>query len=156
MKRVETDAPRANVSLPVTGMTCAACARTIENTLEDTPGVENANVNFATARAAVTFDPAAVGLDDLVSAVRDVGYDVIETAAAAPQEHQPGAASHTSSQHGDGYRRDPRHPRRRRPHRRRADLLFRPEAETGGSLEPPIAARDIGDDTGSSVFLRAA
>jgi len=32
-------------------MTCAACARTIENTLEDTPGVENANVNFATGRA---------------------------------------------------------------------------------------------------------
>jgi P-type Cu+ transporter len=98
--RVETDAPRANVFLPVTGMTCAACARTIENTLEDTPGVENANVNFATGRAAVTFDPAAVGLDDLVSAIRDVGYDVIETTAAAPQEHQPGAASHTSSQHG--------------------------------------------------------
>ena len=100
LKRVETDAPRANISLPVTGMTCAACARTIENTLEDTPGVENANVNFATGRAAVTFDPAAVGLDDLVSAIRDVGYDIIETAAAAPQEHQPGAASHTSSQHG--------------------------------------------------------
>jgi P-type Cu+ transporter len=59
-------------------MTCAACARTIENTLKDTPGVANAAVNFATGRAAVIFDPAVVGLDDLVHAVRDVGYDVIE------------------------------------------------------------------------------
>ena len=72
------------MSLPVTGMTCAACARTIENTLKDTTGVANASVNFATGRAVVTFDPAAVGLDDLVHAVRDVGYDVIEMPKAAP------------------------------------------------------------------------
>jgi P-type Cu+ transporter len=74
------------VSLPVTGMTCAACARTIENTLKDTTGVASASVNFATGRAVVSFDPSAVGLDDLVHAVRDVGYDVIEvpkTAVAA-------------------------------------------------------------------------
>jgi P-type Cu+ transporter len=76
-QRTATD----SVSLPVTGMTCAACARTIENTLKDTPGVANASVNFATGRAVVTFDPAAVGLGDLVHAVRDVGYDVIEAAA---------------------------------------------------------------------------
>ena len=83
-----------SVSLPVTGMTCAACARTIENTLKDTPGVANASVNFATGRAVVSFDPAAVGLDDLVHAVRDVGYDVIEMAPkAASQPAVAGAAA---------------------------------------------------------------
>ena len=75
----------AKVSLPVTGMTCAACARTIKNTLEDTPGVDKADVNFATGRATVVFDPAVVGRDELVAAVRDVGYDVLDTRDAAAE-----------------------------------------------------------------------
>ncbi len=75
----------SRVSLPVLGMSCAACARTIQLTLEDTPGVGAADVNYATGRAVVTFDPAAVGLDDLVKAVREVGYDVIETGSADGQ-----------------------------------------------------------------------
>jgi Cu+-exporting ATPase len=58
-------------------MSCAACARTVENTLKATAGVASAHVNFATGRATVVFDPAAVGLDDLVRAVRDVGYDLL-------------------------------------------------------------------------------
>jgi Cu+-exporting ATPase len=66
------------VSLPVTGMTCAACARTIQVTLEDTPGVRKADVNFATGRATVVFDPETVRLDGLVGAIRDVGYDVLD------------------------------------------------------------------------------
>ena len=66
------------VSLPVTGMTCAACARTIQATLEDTGGVREADVNFATGRATVVFDPETVGLEGLVGAIRDVGYDVLD------------------------------------------------------------------------------
>ena len=81
--RAQDDAARAaeTVSLPVTGMMCAACARTIENTLGDTPGVEKANVNFATGRATVVFDPSIVSVAGLAEAVRDVGYDVIELPA---------------------------------------------------------------------------
>jgi P-type Cu+ transporter len=79
----------SDVTLPVIGMSCAACARTIELTLADTPGVEKADVNFATGRAVVRFNPSAVGLDDLVKAVRDVGYDVIEADAAGAES--PGA-----------------------------------------------------------------
>jgi P-type Cu+ transporter len=72
--------PTSAVTLPVSGMSCAACARTIERTLQSVPGVEAAGVNYATSRATVKFDPAAVGLDDLVKAVRDVGYDVLPAA----------------------------------------------------------------------------
>lgn len=78
MNTPEPVAPATSVSLPVTGMTCAACARTVENALKDTPGVNGANVNFATGRAVVSFDPASVGLDALAEAIRDVGYDVID------------------------------------------------------------------------------
>jgi Cu+-exporting ATPase len=44
--------------------------------------VETADVNFATGRAVVTFDAARVGVGDLVRAVRDVGYDVVEARVA--------------------------------------------------------------------------
>ena len=65
------------VMLPVTGMSCAACARTIEFTLKDVPGVRDASVNYATGRATVAFDPSVVTPPALVEAVRSVGYDVL-------------------------------------------------------------------------------
>jgi Cu+-exporting ATPase len=84
---VETAVDRAEkVSLPVTGMTCAACARTIQVTLEDTRGVRQADVNFATGRATVVFDPSAVNLDGLVGAIRDVGYDVLDEPDTGDEE----------------------------------------------------------------------
>jgi Cu+-exporting ATPase len=66
----------SGVTLPLTGMTCAACARTIERTLQKVDGVAEASVNFATGRAEVRFDPAVTDVPHLVDAVRDVGYDV--------------------------------------------------------------------------------
>ncbi len=80
----------SSVSLPVTGMTCAACAATIERALKRTDGVEAAGVNFATNRATIRFDPAVLDVPALVEAIRDVGYDIIEPAAAPGGE--PGSA----------------------------------------------------------------
>ena len=51
------------LDLPITGMTCADCARTVERTFTKTEGVAEANVNFATERATVRFDPAQVDLN---------------------------------------------------------------------------------------------
>jgi Cu+-exporting ATPase len=65
------------VTLPVTGMSCAACARTIERMLRGVPGVAAAGVNFATNRATVKFDASIVSLPELVDTVRSVGYDVL-------------------------------------------------------------------------------
>lgn len=70
------------VELPIGGMTCAACARTVERQLAATEGVEKASVNFATRTASVRFDGARTGIEALVAAVEDVGFDV----PAAPQE----------------------------------------------------------------------
>ena len=67
-------------------MTCAACARAIERTLADTPGVERANVNFATSTATVEYDPAQVQLSDFISAIEDLGYGVPETDAPPDAE----------------------------------------------------------------------
>jgi Cu+-exporting ATPase len=74
------------VDLPVSGMTCAACARTIERTLSHTPGVERAHVNFATSTATVEYDPAQARVGDLVGAIEDLGYGVPDTEAAPDTE----------------------------------------------------------------------
>ncbi|HEX8560071.1 MAG TPA: heavy metal translocating P-type ATPase [Pyrinomonadaceae bacterium] len=64
----------ARVDLPVTGMTCAACARLVERKLSKAEGVSAASVNFATARASVEYDPGRTGVRRLLDVVRDVGY----------------------------------------------------------------------------------
>ena len=71
----------AKADLPLLGMTCANCANTIERTLKKMPGMVAATVNYATERASVEYVPGAVGIADMVSAVRKAGYDVVTTAA---------------------------------------------------------------------------
>jgi Cu+-exporting ATPase len=63
------------LTLPVTGMTCAACQARVQRALERTPGVERASVNLMMGNAAVRYDPSQVGADDLVAAIRATGYD---------------------------------------------------------------------------------
>ena len=65
------------VSIGIRGMTCASCVRTIEKVLGDTEGVQEATVNLASERATVTFDPAAVDVGRLESAIRDAGYEPV-------------------------------------------------------------------------------
>ena len=71
----------AEVTFPVTGMTCASCVRRIERRLGKVDGVQDVNVNLATEKARVVFDPGLVGLPDLVSAVEKAGYGVGELPA---------------------------------------------------------------------------
>jgi Cu+-exporting ATPase len=74
---MKTAAPE-RVDLPVSGMTCAACARSIERTLSGTAGVARANVNLATNTATVEYDPTRVAVRDFVAAIEDIGYGVPE------------------------------------------------------------------------------
>jgi Cu+-exporting ATPase len=70
------------VDLPITGMTCAACARRIERKLSKAPGVNRAGVNFATSRATVEYDPKSTGVRELMEAVKDAGYGTAGTVRA--------------------------------------------------------------------------
>src|SRR3712207_2095063 len=65
------------LTLPVTGMTCASCASRIERGLKKVGGVEGAQVNLASEQATVTYDPQQVQPRDLVAAVEKSGYGVI-------------------------------------------------------------------------------
>lgn len=70
------------VDLPITGMTCAACANRIEKKLNKQAGVQSASVNFATARATINYDPNSTGVSNLIQTVKDVGYDTAGTSKA--------------------------------------------------------------------------
>ncbi len=61
-------------TLLLSGMTCANCARTIEQTLRTTPGVVSAAVNFATEQARVVYEPDALTVNQLVDSVKSAGY----------------------------------------------------------------------------------
>ena len=79
----EVGAATERVDLPITGMTCAACANRVERALRKETGVRSAGVNLATERATVEFDPSATGVERLVDRVRSAGYGVRETPAEA-------------------------------------------------------------------------
>ncbi len=64
------------VSLPVTGMTCANCSLTIERNLKRLDGVQTASVNLATEKASVIYDPSVVNEGQFLALIRDIGYDV--------------------------------------------------------------------------------
>ena len=64
--------------LPVEGMTCASCSARVGRALGKVEGVAEATVNFATHRAAVTFDPEVTDGDALRAAIERVGYAVPE------------------------------------------------------------------------------
>ena len=78
--------PYIRQTFPVTGMTCAGCASSVESILNDTEGVVSANVNFASNSVLVEYDKT-LAPTDLQNALQSVGYDLIVD-AGDPQEKQ--------------------------------------------------------------------
>jgi Cu+-exporting ATPase len=69
-----TTTSAARITIPVTGMHCAACQSRVQRALSKTPGVQDASVNLMTNNATVDFDPAATSPERLVDAIRSTGY----------------------------------------------------------------------------------
>lgn len=66
----------------VGGMSCAACAASIEKSLQKTAGVREAVVNFAAEKVTVTYDPKITGPDRFRELITDLGYSIVEPATA--------------------------------------------------------------------------
>ncbi|GIX06477.1 MAG: copper-exporting P-type ATPase A [Candidatus Poribacteria bacterium] len=76
-------------TLPIVGMHCANCASTIQRVLtRKVDGVLSAEVSFASERAVVVYDPKRTSHEEIVSAIRRVGYGVVE---AQDQEEEQDA-----------------------------------------------------------------
>ncbi len=64
-----------NIELAISGMTCAACVRRVENSLKSVQGVIDASVNLSTEHASVSCTSGFTQIDKLITAVKDAGYD---------------------------------------------------------------------------------
>ena len=64
------------LTLPITGMTCANCVATVERNLKKLDGVQTAVVNLSSERATVEFDAAKLRLSDFIARVNRAGYGV--------------------------------------------------------------------------------
>lgn len=64
-------------NFPVTGMTCAGCAVSVESMLAAQEGVQQAEVNYANQSVKLSFNPEQVKPQDLQKALQSVGYDII-------------------------------------------------------------------------------
>lgn len=56
------------------GMTCASCAQTIENAVNKMDGVAVANVNLATEKMAIDYDPVKTSINQIIETVQNSGY----------------------------------------------------------------------------------
>lgn len=68
----------AQVSLPVQGMTCAACVSRVEKVLKNLAGVQEVQVNLLSSKAAVAYASGQTGVPQMVKAIQDIGYEVPE------------------------------------------------------------------------------
>ncbi|HRE29957.1 MAG TPA: heavy metal translocating P-type ATPase, partial [Anaerolineales bacterium] len=73
-----------HLTVPVTGMTCANCAATIERNLRKLPSAQNANVNLAAERASLEFDPSLLTLADVIARIERAGYGIATGEAVLP------------------------------------------------------------------------
>ena len=68
----------SDVTIPIGGMTCAACARRVEKAVGKLEGVESSSVNFATEKATIAYDPRKVRLSAIKAAIEKAGYQALE------------------------------------------------------------------------------
>jgi len=74
------------VTIKIGGMMCATCVQTIEAALRALPGVVLANVNLATEKAYVTYNPSVSGIDEMKKAIEDAGYQYLGIAGEVSEE----------------------------------------------------------------------
>ncbi|MFO7823741.1 MAG: heavy metal translocating P-type ATPase [Cyclobacterium sp.] len=65
------------IEVPVSGMSCAACAVSVESTLKQTPGIQSAQVNYATQSATLVLDEAKTDLNQAKKNVHEIGYELL-------------------------------------------------------------------------------
>lgn len=86
MENLEKQAECAKLTLKIGGMTCAACAANVHKALEKLDGVTTADVNIATEKAVVEFDPEKVSKTTMEQAIKSAGYYVVDRAMSIEME----------------------------------------------------------------------
>lgn len=67
-----------NKILKIEGMTCASCAKAVERATRKLNGVTEANVNYATEKLSISYEPSKIKVSDIKKAIEKAGYKAIE------------------------------------------------------------------------------
>lgn len=67
------------LTLPIAGMDCGGCVRSVDKAVRALPGVADAQTSLEPAQVVVQFDPARVTREELVTAIEEAGFDVPAT-----------------------------------------------------------------------------
>ena len=73
--------PVNTFELPITGMTCVGCAKSIERSLNLQKGVVSSAVNFTQSQVVVSVDPSQVDREQVIQTIRDLGFEIVEANA---------------------------------------------------------------------------
>ncbi len=95
----------AEVTIPMSGLTCASCVGHVREALEEQPGVTAANINLVTREAEVSFNPADTIVEGLVEAVRNRGYGAEMPAFSASLAEEQAAQEEAQAEEYDDLRR---------------------------------------------------
>lgn len=73
----ETNINTRDIDFYVKGMSCAACSKAAQRSLSKTPGVVDANVNIATEKASVSYDPSVCSIEDMKKSIEKAGFKLL-------------------------------------------------------------------------------
>jgi Cu+-exporting ATPase len=77
------DTVEKEITVPIGGMTCAACSQRIEKVTGKLPGVSAASVNLATEKATYRYNPAVIRVSQIKESISKLGYTPLETQSTA-------------------------------------------------------------------------
>src|SRR5574338_291285 len=93
------------LTLPVEGMTCASCVARVEKALKKVDGIGEVNVNLATEKVTLTYDPAQADITKLADAVENAGYKLLSPGNEKDSSGEEDFESAADIQHKEAYKK---------------------------------------------------
>lgn len=84
----EKDDSMREVLMPISGMTCASCAKAVERAVNKLPGIKEVNVNFATEKAKVVYEPSSARISQIKDAISKAGYKAMDVETGEQVDHE--------------------------------------------------------------------
>ena len=79
----KTDENIREVLLPISGMTCASCAKAVERAIGKLDGIREVGVNLVTEKAKIVYDSSKTRISAIKDAVSKAGYKALEIETGA-------------------------------------------------------------------------
>ena len=92
-----------SLTLPVEGMTCASCVARVEKALKKVEGIGEVNVNLATEKVTLSYDPSLADVSKFSKVVEDAGYKLIPPAVEKESDESFEIESASDLQHKESY-----------------------------------------------------